>query len=222
MSRVNILAMAGSVKRRRYDATGRRAQSAETRTRVLEAARRLFVAGGYRATTVAAIAAAAGVNPDTVYSLVGSKPALLGELIERAVSHADRAVPAEDRDYVLAVRAEPAPRRKVVLYATALVETQRQLAPWYKVIREAAPSESEVGALWRKISDRRLQNMQLFVTDLEAAEPLRAGVTVDDAAHHVWTLNSPDVFLLLTEDRGWSPEQVRDWLAQTWERLLFE
>jgi AcrR family transcriptional regulator len=212
--------MARAVKRRPYDGTRRRAHSADTRRRILVAARDLFLAGGYRGTSVTAIAQRAKVNPDTVYTLVGSKPALLRELIEQAVSHADHAVPAEERDYVLAIRAEPDARRKLEIYAAALVTTQQRLAPLYRVVREVAPSEPDVAALWREISERRLEHMHRFVADVAAAQPLRPGLTTADGAHHVWLLNSPDVYLLLSDDRKWSTGEIREWLATTWERLL--
>src|SRR5579872_3908016 len=92
---------------RRYDATGRRLRSAETRRRILEAARALFLERGYRATTIAAIASQAEVNVDTVYELVGRKPVVLRELIEQAISGTDRAVVADERDYVRAMQATP-------------------------------------------------------------------------------------------------------------------
>ena len=213
--------MADPVKRRSYDATGRRAQSDKTRQRVITAARDLFVADGYRATTIAAIAARAQVNQDTVYALVGPKPSLLREVIERAVSGTDRPLPPEERDYVQAIRAEPDARRKLALYATAVVATQRRLAPIYGVVREAAPSEPEVAELWRQISERRLTNMHTFIDDVQRAERLRPDVDISEAAHHVWVLNSPDVYLLLSEDRHWSAEEIGSWLTRTWERLLF-
>ena len=43
--------------KRRYDATRRRAQAAQTRTTILDAARRLFLEDGYAATTVPRVAA---------------------------------------------------------------------------------------------------------------------------------------------------------------------
>jgi AcrR family transcriptional regulator len=213
--------VARKVKRRPYDATGRRAHSVETRQRIVTVASELFIAGGYRATTVTAIAARAQVNPDTVYALVGPKPALLRELIEQAVSGTDRALPPEERDYVQQIRAEPDARRKLALYAGAVVRTQQRLAPLYKVIREAAPSQPEVAELWHQISERRLANMHAFIEDVARSQPLRPGLTVDDAAHYIWTLNSPDVFLLHADERQWPPEEIREWLARTWELLLF-
>jgi AcrR family transcriptional regulator len=68
------------VKGRHYDNAGRQTQSEETRQRIVSAARELIVAQGYRATTIAAVAARAGVHVDTVYALVGRKPVLLREL----------------------------------------------------------------------------------------------------------------------------------------------
>ena len=90
--------MVRDVKRRTYDTTRRQAQSAETRQRILGAARRLILERGYRATKIADIATEAGVNVDTVYALVGRKPVLLRELIEQAIAGTDHPVIAEERD----------------------------------------------------------------------------------------------------------------------------
>src|ERR1700760_3462588 len=110
------------VKRRTYDVTQRQARSAETKKRILDAARDLILEKGYRATKIAAIAARAGVNVDTVYELVGRKPVVLRELIEQAISGEDRPVIAEERDYVKAMRREPDPARKLAMYAEAVCE----------------------------------------------------------------------------------------------------
>ena len=208
------------VKRRGYDANRRRARSAETRQRIIDAARSLMLTDGYRATSLAGIAASAAVNVDTVYELVGRKPLILRELIEQAVSGTDHPVPAEERDYVLAIRAEPDPRRKLAIYAGAVRRTQQRLAPLFRVIREAMPSEPEVTALWKEISARRAANMRTFITDVNTTGALRDDLTVERAADIVWTLNSSDVYLLLTEERGWSPEEFERWLADSWARLL--
>jgi hypothetical protein len=56
---------------------------------------------------LAEIAARAEVAVDTVYETAGRKPHLFRELIEAAISGADRAVPALERDYVARVRATP-------------------------------------------------------------------------------------------------------------------
>src|SRR6266568_2113124 len=62
--------------------TPRRPKAQATRRRILDAARGLFVARGYVATTIEAIAAEAGVAVPTVYLAFGTKRALLVELLD--------------------------------------------------------------------------------------------------------------------------------------------
>jgi hypothetical protein len=40
------------------------------------------------------------------------------------------------------------------------------------------------------------------------------------AAEITWTISSPEVFRLLTQDRGWSKERYAAWLGDTLVRLL--
>lgn len=210
------------VKARSYDPARRQAASRQNRQRIIDVARDLMVEGGYRRTTVAAIATAADVHPDTVYELVGRKPDVLRELVEQAISGESRAVPAAERDYVAAVRAEPTAVGKLRIYAAAMKRIQRRLAPIARVVNEASPSEPVVAALWNEITERRAANMRTFVADVQAAAPLRQDLSLDRAADIVWTLNSTEVYLLLTDGRGWSPEEYEHWLADSWIRLLLD
>jgi AcrR family transcriptional regulator len=212
--------MARPVKRRSYDTAGRNAQSAQTRQRIVDAARALILERGYRATTIAAIAGAADVNADTVYELVGRKPTLLRELIEQAISGTDRPVVAEEREHVKAIRAERDPVTKLALYARAMKETHARLAPLMLALRDASSTEPEAKAVWQEISDRRAANMRKFVGEIRAVGGLRAGLSIDEAAATVWVTNSPEVYVLLTVERGWSPARYERWLAETWRRLL--
>ena len=147
--------MTEKVKRRVYDASARRTQSAATRRRIVDAARALILERGYRATTIAAIAAAAGVNNDSVYELVGRKPMVLRELIEQAISGTDHAIVAEDRAHVKALQAEPNPAKKLAIYARAVCETHQRMAPLFLALRDASSTEPEAQAVWQEISDRR-------------------------------------------------------------------
>lgn len=208
------------VKTRSYDAAGRRARSIATKQRILDAARELMLARGYRATTVAAIANSAGVNVDTVYELVGRKPVLLRELIEQALSGTDHVVMAEERDHVKAMRAEPSPSRKLAIYARAVRETQARMAPLFLALRDASSTEPEAHQVWQEISDRRAINMRKLVRDLRDAGGLRFGLPVNEAADVVWAMNSSELYVLLTVERGWSPRQYERWLADSWSRLL--
>jgi AcrR family transcriptional regulator len=210
------------VKRRTYDVTQRQARSAETKKRILDAARDLILEKGYRATKIAAIAARAGVNVDTVYELVGRKPVVLRELIEQAISGEDRPVIAEERDYVKAMRREPDPARKLAMYAEAVCEIQGRMAPLFLALRDASSTEPDAYEVWHEISERRAANMRQLVRDLRDAGGLRPGLTVEEAADVLWAMNSSEMYVLFTAERGWSPRRFQSWLARAWCRLLLD
>jgi AcrR family transcriptional regulator len=215
-----MASVASEVKGRSYDNAARQTQSEETRQRILQAARELIVQRGYRAATVAAIARAAGVHVDTVYELVGRKPVVLRELIERAVSGTDGAVSAEERGYVRAIVAESDPVRKLTIYAVAVRRIQERMAPLLLALRDASATEPEAKQVWQEISDRRAANMRKLARDLDAAGGLRAGLSIDEAADVISATNSSELYVLLTVERGWPPNRYERWLADTWCRLL--
>lgn len=212
--------MASSVKRS-YDNDRRTAQSQDTKQRILEAARQLLMAKGYRATTVAQVARAAGVHHDTIYALVGRKPEILRELIEMAISGADGPVAPEEREYVRRMLAEPDPRRKLAIYASAMQAIQTRMAPLLLALRDASSTEPEAEQVWKAISERRAANMRRLVVDLGEGV-LRPELSDDTAADIIWATASSEVFILLTTQRHWSLGQYEDWLYDTWCRLLLD
>jgi AcrR family transcriptional regulator len=225
----NLLRMNGSTvggvptpvkKPRRYDTSRRAAQAAETRRLVLVAARELFVDQGYRPTTVSQIAERAGVAVDTVYASVGRKAQVLRDLVETSLSGTDQAVPAEERDYVQAVRAATEAAAKIAIYARAVAQIHPRLAPVFLALRDAAATEPECAALWTSIAERRAANMRLFAADLRATGDLREDLSDDEVADIVWSMNAVEYWVLLVNQRGWSPERFGEWLTDAWTRLL--
>lgn len=216
----SLKAVASSVKRE-YDNERRTAQSQDTKQRILEAARQLLMAKGYRATTVAQVARAAGVHHDTIYALVGRKPEILRELIEMAISGADGPVAPEEREYVQRMLAEPDPRQKLAIYASAIRAIQTRMAPLLNALRDASSTEPEAEQVWKAISERRAANMRRLVADLGEGV-LRPGLSDDIAADIIWATASSEVFLLMTTERRWPLEHYEDWLSDTWCRLLLD
>ena len=211
--------MSDNVKRR-YEAPVRAERAAATRSAVLAAARELFVARGYAGTGVGDIAALAGVSVDTVYSSVGRKPVVLRALVESALSGTDHAVPAAERDYVIRVRAAPTAREKIGLYADAITSIHGRLAPVFLALRDAAAGDPDCAALWRGIAERRARNMLDFAADLRATGDLRDDLTDRQVADVVWSTNAVEYWVLLVHERGWTPEEFREWIADSWTRLL--
>jgi AcrR family transcriptional regulator len=209
--------MPGAVKRS-YDATSRQQGAARTRAAILDAARELFTERGYAATPMTAIADRAGVALDTVYAAAGRKPQLARLLIETAISGTGQAIPAEQRDYVQAIRAAPDAGTKIALYAAAITAIAPRMALVLGIIRQAVPGEPELAALWTEIAERRAANMRRFVADLAAVAPLR--LDPDQAADIVWATNATELYQLLVGQRGWTPRRYQDFLTDTWQRLL--
>ena len=208
--------------RRRYSSPVRTEQAAATRRAVLAAARELFTEHGYAATSIAAIAARAGVAVDTVYAAAGRKPALLRELVEASLSGTDETVPAEERDYVRRVRAAATAREKVAVYAAAVAEIGVRMAPIHRALAEASATDPECAALRAEISSRRARNMRLFAADLRATGDVRPDLTDDEVADIVWSMNAAEYQALLVGERGWTAERFGEWLADAWTRLLLD
>src|ERR671937_2719513 len=101
--------MAEPVKSRRYESPRRRAQAAATRREILEAAQRLFERQGYAATTMAAIAAEAGVALKTVYVAFETKSGLLRALWHLRLRGDEEDVPVGERAWYRAVLEQPDP-----------------------------------------------------------------------------------------------------------------
>lgn len=213
--------MSRAVKRN-YDGAGRRASSARTRQRILDAARQLLVEVGYRATSISAVADRAEVSVATVYELVGRKPTILQELVEHAISGTDRAITADDRDYVRAIRSAPDAADKLAIYATAITQIHQRMAPLFLALRDASATEPEAREVWTEISERRAANMRRLASELDATGQLRADLRLDDVADVIWATNSAEFYVLLTAERGWSPQHFREWLTESWHRLLLE
>jgi AcrR family transcriptional regulator len=209
-----------SVQRtRRYDSSRRRAQAAETRSQIQRAAGTLFIERGYAGTTIKAIAEAAGVAEETVYSAFGSKRELLYGLVMKAVL-GDPPVPFLDRPEIQAVVRERDQHRQIRMFAQTMTPVLEGYSGLWRVMRAAEPSDPELATLVRQSMRGRMGGMREFITALLGNGSLRPGLSTAHASETVWTLASPDLHGLLRLDLGWSPGRYESWLAESLERLL--
>src|SRR6476659_7999947 len=133
--------MSTPVNRRRYDSTGRRAQAQHNRAAILSAAGRGFLAHGYAATTMAVIAADAGVSVETIYKVFGNKPGVLKAVFDAAVGSDEQAIPAHDRDVLDNLWVELDPEKKLRLYGEVLGRSAARIQPVQRLARDAAASD---------------------------------------------------------------------------------
>jgi AcrR family transcriptional regulator len=205
--------MAERVKPRRYNSPRRREQAAATRHEILEAAQRLFERQGYAATTMAAIAAEAGVALKTVYVAFETKSGVLRALWHLLLRGDEADVPMGERQWYRDVLSETDPKRQLRLVAKNSRAVKARAAALMKVIRDAAPTEPASEALWNSIQSDFHEIQRPIVAALEERDALRPELDVARATDLLWTLNHPDLWHLLVGERGWTAEEYEQWFA---------
>ena len=206
--------------KRKYELSRRQAQARETRRQISEAARSLFFERGYSGTTIDAIAQAAGVASETVYSIFGSKRKVLSHLMDISIGGDDQPIRLLDRPEPQAVLHDNDQHAQIMMFSQGITEIMARAAQLFEVMRSAAMTEREIADLLQNLLRERLENMTTFVTHLVSNGGLREGMDIPLAGEMVWTITSPEVFLLLTRDRNYSKEQYTTWLEATLTRLL--
>jgi AcrR family transcriptional regulator len=208
--------MAEGVKRTRsYHSPRREAQAAATRRAILDAAQSLFERDGYGATTMEAVAAEAGVALKTVYVAFETKSGLLRGLWDLLLKGDEDAAAVAERPWYREVVEEPDPERQLRLNARNSRVVKARIGGILGVIRDAAPIDRDIAELWRLIQTDFYDNQRVIVETLRKKKALKPGLDVTRATDILWTLNHPDLWLLLVVQRGWTPEAFEKWFGDT-------
>ncbi|WP_328473236.1 TetR/AcrR family transcriptional regulator [Actinoplanes sp. NBC_00393] len=206
--------------RRRYDARSRQLQAQQTRDRILEIARRLFVEQGYAATSIQQIAAEAGVSGRTVFIGFTSKINLLRQAVDTAIVGDSDDIPLALRSSMQRVHQSTTAAEAFERLADAYAEIVQRAYGIYTVVHRAADADPEIAELERLLEAQRLTG----AGQLAATLADRLGVTDPDAIASMrdvlWTLGSPLQYGLLVHGRGWTVERYRDWAARALTALV--
>jgi len=207
--------------KREYDSTRRQAQADETRRHILEAARKLFMERGYAGATAEAIAAEAGVAAQTIYAIFKNKKRMLISLMNVSpTTGVEDHTPMPERPSVQAVSQEHDQRRQLQMFTQVVATNLDQFAVVSEIMADAAKTDPDLDRIIQKLNKQRLEHMTLAVEQVAANGPFREKIDEGYARDIVWALTSPEVFLLLTRERGWSKEKYAQWLADTLTRVL--
>ena len=215
--------MAEPVKsKRRYHSPRRREQAAATRREILDAAQRLFEQQGYAATTMAAIAAEAGVALKTVYVAFETKSGVLRALWHLLLRGDKDDVPVAHQQWYREVLEEPDPERQLRLNARNSRVVKIRVAALIEVIRSAASVDPDIEALWNRIGTDFYDIQRAIVESLDEKQALRPGLDAEPATDILWTLNHPNLWQLLVGERGWTPEHYEQWCGDIACRQLLK
>ncbi len=206
--------------KRPYRSSRRQAQANQTRLLIVDSARDLFTSRGYSGASIEAIAAAAGVAPETVYAAFGSKLGILKTLVHVSLTGDDSPVPLLQRPFIQSAQLEVTQPSLVRKFARDIYDIMSRIGPIFTIMHAAAPLDPEIAALLEGILRDRLGGMRFFVDLLVRIGPLKEGVPPAAAAETVWVLSSAEVFDLLTVHRGWERERYTSWLADAVTRLV--
>lgn len=200
--------------KRPYRSPRREAQALQTRELILDSARALFTSRGYGGTTIEAVAADAGVSPQTVYAAFKNKRGLLVGLSERMIADAEPPAPLPEA-------AGGDPRRQLRESIAFTTRYYSQGADLIELARTVSGIEPDLGAMWRAGEGRRLRRYAELAAAWDRAGVLAPGLTATSARDIAWALGSPDSFRLFVVERRWSLARYQQWLGDTLERLLF-
>jgi len=189
---------------KRYASQVRDEQARRTRRVIVTAAHDLFLAQGYAATTIDAIAEAAHVSRRTVFNSVGGKVALLKLALDWAIVGDDEPIALGDRPAIKAILAESDPRKALMLWVQTVADVAARTNRLGEVLMAAADIDPAAAQLLAEASANRMLGATLFIRYLASLDGLAVGITEQRAAELCWALTDGHLYRLLVAQRGWS------------------
>lgn len=191
---------------RPYRSRVRVQRAVDTRRRITAAAGALFAEHGFTGTTVARIAAQAGVAAPTVYATFGSKGAIVRALLTQMEQDAD------STSWASRIENETDPQVKLALFATW---TTRLLSSSKAAILAAsgAAADPAVIEMREEGNRRRREGLRTVIAALAQRDALTPGLTEDHALDRAWILTSVELYLSATDGCNWTDTEYERWLA---------
>ncbi|MFD9701803.1 TetR/AcrR family transcriptional regulator [Lentzea sp. NPDC059081] len=198
---------------RGYRSPVRARHAEDTRRSIVEAAAELFAEQGYARTSVAAVAAAAGVAVNTVYTSVGNKSALIMAMSEDGAADAV-AVEAERR---IGECEDPREILRILADGTGRVRRSRQKA--LEILLDNRNADPDVAAAADLATRAVRGRFEVVAARLVAVGGLREGLTREQVEQALWFYFGFEAWRTV-RGFGWSWEDSAAWLAEQSARTL--
>jgi hypothetical protein len=164
-------------------------------------------------TTISAIADRARVGRATVFTSVrGGKPELLKLARDLAIAGDDQPIPIPQRPWFIEAMAAEDPDTLLRLQSRNYRMIQQRAAKLERCLIVGAAQTKELAALLAQARTQRSMGTRLVVKRLVELGALPVD-DLDEMADTIYAIASPELYLLLTEDRGWSALHYESWLA---------
>ncbi|GAB3383574.1 TetR/AcrR family transcriptional regulator [Amycolatopsis echigonensis] len=196
-------------------------RSRKTRAKIVAAACELFVEKGYGATSLQDVATRAGVAVQTIYFVFGAKRALFKDVVDTTIAGDAEPVETMGRDWFRRAVAAPTAAEHVRLHVRGTRPVMDRVAPIIPVIAAATATDPEIPALWPD-RDPRYTVLHTTAKSLVTKPGARTGVSARHAADVLYGVLSPELYLVFTRERGWSPAKWEKWARETLLQQLCE
>ncbi len=196
----------------------RKEKAAATRRRMLDAAYRLFCDLGYRATTMEAIAAEAGVAVQTLYFTFHTKDEMLQQVHDRTVL-GDEGLPPQLQPWYRAAMDEPDLGRALEIIVDGTQQIFARVAPMLPVFHTVAADPA--GEVWLRAEQLRVEGYDALLRALEAKRPLRKGLRHVDARDILFVVLGPETYRAFVQGRRWTVARWVRWTVAVLASDLF-
>jgi AcrR family transcriptional regulator len=200
--------------------TLREAQTALTEQRIVAAATELFLADGYVATTLEAVARRARVAARTVYVRFGSKAALFKRVVDVAIVGDTEPVDVLGRDWMQQALTAPTLAERLAASAAAGRQIMERTGALFGVAQQAAAVEPLIAGFWQEGRSQSRYGQEVFWTRLAADGLLPDGADLAWLIDTAGVMSAAETYLLVTRMFGWGLDAYQEWLGLTLSRLV--
>ena len=204
------------IKKRSYKSLSRENQAAQTKCRILAAAKNLFESKGFEHVTIEKIAKAAEVSMPTIYSLFQSKRGVLRALMDEALP--------KDQFEALVECSKQAQSPEERLRFSAKIARQMYDAEKAQmdIFRGAAVLAPEFKELEKEREVRRHARQEVTIKAMAKEKSLAIGLSVAKARDILWAFTGRDMYRMFVVEQRWTSEEYEEWLAQLLIRTLID
>ena len=197
----------------------RQAQIRQTEERIIAAATELFLADGYVATTLEAVARRAQVGARTVYVRFGTKAALFKRVVDVAIVGDTLPVDVLSRDWAQAAVTAPTAAERIAASAAIGRQIMQRTGALFAVAQQAAAVEPLIAGFWQQGREQSRHAQAVFWTRMAEDGLLDPRVDLAWVIDTASILGSAETYLLITRLLGWDLGEYENWLITTSARL---
>lgn len=205
---------------RQYRSQLRKQQAEQTRRQVVAAAAELFADEGYARTTLAKVAAAAGVSVETVQTH-GPKAALMVAAVEQAAFEKTGDTDILDTEMGRRFLAIQDRDEALDYLASAQTELHQRSARTTKALFDGAAADAELDRYLDDLIAGVGRQVRRIVLVCREREWLRDDRPVDEVVETAAVICGVEVYLRMVQRDGWTVSAYRAWLRRMIAEVLF-